>query len=1206
MLSKETALTGAIEGYNIRTHYDINYDGASENDFLPNPLAGLTVPGPWIAPFQFGFLNFSQPARVARVGTLGTFTFIVNLNVPLPAWTPGQDPHILFQLDPSMSIDPTSGLECRIDGEISYHCEQIGNFNVKVATNQYTGITSNTRHTIVITTLGAGANANLVDGIVFGASGRYTTTAISYINNVEQESSQLEFNVYGNDFLNYWVYSINKGNGGLTLFKVIATLNVGDVIPSSAGIFPEMQGLIQLEFPRTTTSGFDSDLGTGIPNKQQIPCISLGLAILPDETDITCTLVYGLYNNPVKILITGFDLTPQATNPAFEIHIPKVYNPSMLPMDVPNVITRIYSINTDTGFQNEIFYQDYPLINVTYDQNPATTGVTITAAPTLSQTTLGVPALLTIQIRPTTGLRPSDSVVIELPLFWKPLKILTCNFPGITTNCIGYPDAKWILIEIRAGNIGTGGVTGTIALETPPALIPSTATIKGYYYHCFKLLNTATYPALATTLVPYTILTASVTTSETAFSVPSIYTFTFVPPQDIPVGGAIMITIPPEYTITTTTCTNNAIGGSLLSDTGFQCTVNAATRTLIAYGFEFFERNNPIVLQALLTNPPSSTIGNFIYQTHYIHDTPPNTLICTATVPPPSLSAVVDTPPTYWAYQVSSRKYLYAGEIGPIEFRVNLPTNLIATDTMIITFPAAFAIAPQGQPDCYWNEIYGLCYWNSATNVLTISPPTTPTSITITANQVHLLKVTSVNAMNGQNGWVLPNTPGTYNFLLQTSPNGGGIIREQQNINVGVYAPSFTHFVSTTELTNYNIKTSIRIEFQPQTAIPATGRLLLYIPTQSTLGVTLWDDDLRSGVANGGTLPCHDVGNSFGYEPTCTITHGNRLLGTPVIITVNGFSATLNTATIYSFRVNGIMTPTESGDDKHVVVRLESYSSALATSYLNAGLFYDFTIQKVDPAVIDLTSIPAERPTTTPLNAAQTGVTFSIGFHSNTQLFTAEKFDYFILEFPSTLPQPLGLKCNSATDTQCVSLPGNNWLFYDKSDANTAAGGSTPKVNILYATQAAGRMSSAVLHSYAVSNRMAVARYIYPPIDYSTLLLQPIPTTITVPNYAAGFIPVGSPIKYQVSFTVPAGAVSITVPASGAIELVLPATVTAVDTFCSNSDTSALTGSYTCSLSGQIFTVTGFNQLNPGVNVILEFWGTVSAAGSPVFQLSLY
>lgn len=734
--------------YNVTTHYNLTYDSFSVNDYLYYNFPGLAVPGPAFAPTIIGFLNWSQPARPARVGTLGTFTFIVNLTIPLPAWTSSQDPNIFFQLDPSMSIDPTSYLECRLDGNISYHCQPIGSFGVKMATNQFYGVPAGERVTVVITTLGAGSNANQIDGIVFGSSGRYTTTATSYISGASQESSQLEFNVYGKDFLTYWVYSINKGNGGLTLFKIIATLNPGDVIPSSAGIFPNPQGLIQLEFERTPTSGFASDLGTGIPNKQQIPCISIGLVILPGNTDITCTLVYGFYNNPIKILITGFDVTPQLTNPNFEIHIPKVYNPNQQPLDIPNLVTRIYSINTATGVQTEIFYNDYPLINVTYNQNPATSPVAIATAPTLSQTSLNVLALLTINIKPSVLLRPSDSVVIELPLFWKPTQIVTCNFPGITTNCIAYPDAKWILIEIKAGNIPTTGVTGSISLNTPPALIPNTVTINGYYYHCFKLWNTVSYPPLGTTLVPYNILTYSIATSVTSYSTPSIYTFTFVPPEDIPYGGAILIQIPPQYTITTTTCTNNAIGGSLLADTGFRCDVSAANRTLIAYGFPYFVKNQPIVLQALLTNPPSSTIGNFLYQTHYIYDNPPNTLICTATVPPPSLSSTVITPPTYWTTQISSRQYIYAGQIGPLEFKLNMPLTLATSDTLVITFPAAFAIAPQGQPDCYWDGIYGLCSWNSATNVLTISPPTVPLAIPITPNTVHLLKLSSLNAMN--------------------------------------------------------------------------------------------------------------------------------------------------------------------------------------------------------------------------------------------------------------------------------------------------------------------------------------------------------------------------------------------------------------------------------------------------------------------------
>ena len=281
--------------------------------------------------------------------------------------------------------------------------------------------------------------------------------------------------------------------------------------------------------------------------------------------------------------------------------------------------------------------------------------------------------------------------------------------------------------------------------------------------------------------------------------------------------------------------------------------------------------------------------------THYIYTSDLSTLIETASVAAPPIIGTT-TSGLFWDTQYQEAHYLYAGDIGPVEFTLNLPSNLAITDVLQIVIPASFNLAPEGQPLCLWNGTYAqTCDWDSTVspNVLTLSSPN-QTLISSGANMT--LKITSLNANNGQNGLVLPTTSGSYPFTLQTSVNWGSTIREMQVVQVPVYAKKFTLFYSTTEVVNYNLKTSIRIQFQPQTVIPVNGQLILSIPTITNTGVTLFNNDLRSGIANGGSIPCHDVGSSFGFEPTCVLKYGSRQLGTPAQIVVTGWSSALLTS----------------------------------------------------------------------------------------------------------------------------------------------------------------------------------------------------------------------------------------------------------------------------------------------------------------------
>jgi len=133
---------------------------------------------------------------------------------------------------------------------------------------------------------------------------------------------------------------------------------------------------------------------------------------------------------------------------------------------------------------------------------------------------------------------------------------------------------------------------------------------------------------------------------------------------------------------------------------------------------------------------------------------------------------------------------------------ITLPTDLLSTEQLLIEVPIDFDLAPEGQPDCYWdNYAADQCHFDQYSNpkVLTIH---TPTGIDITGGVEHYLKVSTLNAKLGEKGIVHAVTPGLYTLTLKTTPDNGATVKEQQNVRFQVYATPFTWFTSTAELTN--------------------------------------------------------------------------------------------------------------------------------------------------------------------------------------------------------------------------------------------------------------------------------------------------------------------------------------------------------------------------------------------------------------------
>ena len=151
----------------------------------------------------------------------------------------------------------------------------------------------------------------------------------------------------------------------------------------------------------------------------------------------------------------------------------------------------------------------------------------------------------------------------------------------------------------------------------------------------------------------------------------------------------------------------------------------------------------------------------------------------------------------------------------------------------------------------------------------------------------------------------------------------------------------FTEYGSEAKIVNSNSPNVMLVMFKPSVMIPTTGKLVLKIPTKTFGGVTLFDNDLGSGISSGNKINCFNVQNFVGTL-SCTLTHGDQLIGSPALITINGFTTNLAITSTYKFYLDGFKNPISGGDNKHVETTLEGYDGS--NNLINWATAYDFTI----------------------------------------------------------------------------------------------------------------------------------------------------------------------------------------------------------------------------------------------------------------------
>lgn len=84
-------------------------------------------------------------------------------------------------------------------------------------------------------------------------------------------------------------------------------------------------------------------------------------------------------------------------------------------------------------------------------------------------------------------------------------------------------------------------------------------------------------------------------------------------------GGAIEIRYPTGLALRESGCRNDLLGGSQLSSTGLECTVDAANNAIVVYGFPKFVGPGKIKIRVRMENPASmgAITGSWDYNSWY-------------------------------------------------------------------------------------------------------------------------------------------------------------------------------------------------------------------------------------------------------------------------------------------------------------------------------------------------------------------------------------------------------------------------------------------------------------------------------------------------------------------------------------------------------------------------------------------------------------
>ncbi|KAL4449717.1 hypothetical protein ABPG74_008090 [Tetrahymena malaccensis] len=1171
-------------------------------------------------------------------------------------------------------------LYCTLNGEIAENCtinQQVVTMIIPF-TSTINGIQQGIQYSLQMGFRGNDDSTTTRDGFGMNQAGTYILSA-SITDGTNTVSTQKAYNVMAPSFVNFWVWSINKlvtdttdnkcyGGGqticGRTLIGFVFSLV--NPIPKSVDTVAKTQTVIILEFATYISSafpnGFASDLGTGLSQRSNVPCEGMNIPVLAGYDTLSCQLYLGTSPNPTQIIIRQFDTL---TAGGYEIHIPNIFNPS-IPKDLLQVDVLVQTTSLTTGTTVPIYQNYYQLVNMTnviqsylFHSQPINQDLTtnVGCTPTF-QTATTIDTLDYLNLCFYSGgfdMQGGDHILFQLPSMWKLPDIATCTLNsadyGTYSTCYTYPSSQQVLMAFTAPAKGTVNknsiLKGSIKLKMPPykALNPAAQHIYGYSYWRSRLVAKFQIPDFTQSLTEITIPAANmkVTADDTIQGQLAQYTITYQVVSDIPAGGCIQIIIPIEFKgrQKETICRNAITQGSDFDPYGyqFQCNlvINASPTVndyLIVHDFGPFKldlgpspsqkRNGTtLMVNFRVQNPSVANPSQWNIKQWYKYENPLNLLVANGLTASPALS----TPPTttYWEQLLLTRTKLYTQDFGVLEFKIQVPVNLNAGQTITIQMPTGFTQQTDSQLFCYWDLTV---YYNqkypahtctlSGGNLLTIETPLQlyldiynvaqggSINQPIAANSNLVIGISTIDQYNGNNGIVMPSTSGFYSFTV-TFPGSSQPYVATKTIYVPL-KPTFTYFAPTTLINNPNEKTVIDIYVQPNLSC---DNFKLYVPVVDQFNNDLFDEDLGTGFTSqaGGTpINCQYQNGAVQTALTCKLQFGDKGLGTPAIISISGI--TFNGGTPYLISIDQIKNPNVLVDGRDVYLILEGYmGSTIQSSDIN----YDFTFKYVNtPAATNVASQPAYGSVV--MGGTGAGPKeFNINYQFTIQqkVFNSqsnpENYDYFIIEFPfyAFNQQPLTVSCSPGS---CRQLQGWNWVIW-KYDSNYNVG-ATISFTVSGLENVKISSTTVQLIGYTVKNRVVVDK------RYFTALNQVTPIspsagdfTITAPDYPnAQKIPMNQMTRYIFQLKLPIALLAN----QGVIDFIFPSGYI-TQNYCSDTIAYPLPAylDYITCVNNQVaqaISVSGFGNVLANKIIQIETWANnpSTATTTPSFTVNIY
>ncbi|KAL4501728.1 hypothetical protein ABPG72_018779 [Tetrahymena utriculariae] len=1248
-------------------------------------IPGLVINGPNIFPTLTIWSSFYIQDRLAREGERGYFKMYFESPLPFAKGSTmtvdlGGGVSQPFTIEKVYDVDDLvmqGYLYCTIDGDICEDCTISGDIITLLLPKslKLDGIIANKQYLLSIGYRGNDDSSTTRDGFQINQAGTYILS-VDISDGANKVSAQKAYRNLPPSFRNFWVYSVNKMNTDTTDIKCFnGGTNICGMsvfifyfnhygIPKSY-IAGSSSTKIILEFSTQIDSifqnGFDSALGKGLPQRTEVPCEGKKISILSGFDKLSCQLYLGTKPNPAQIIITNFDdiisnLDPKFTDD-YEIHIPNIFNPYAV-KEVIQVNMRVETTYFSNGVTRPIYENSYILVNMTnqilsvpFHQKPVFVDLTSSCSPYFSQTIIDTPSKLYVCFQ--TGphkLQPGDHILYQFPQTWIMPRIDLCSlfsFPS-GVKCDSYDSAKQILIHIN-GAVSPGTmISGYINMNTPPyaALNPTPQQIQGYTYWRSRIISWFKLGNFVQTLTPLDIPNPQmlVTASSTVQGEISEYTLRYNVLRDIPNGGCIQIIIPSDFQGLNkeNICRNAILQSSDFDPYGYQfkCEyVAGPPNYLLIHSFGpfkldftdpvngFQKRNGTtLVVNFRLQNPMMPKPNQWEIKQWYLKEVPLNYLVAKGKTDSPSLQPPVKI--EKWEKLLQTRNKLYTEDIGPLEFLITIPANLVAGSLITVQMPPDFTKQKDSQLYCYFdlsihynNQLPSKTCKIDINNLVTIQTPDqlyldpylATAGGSIPANTKLMIVITTLDNYYGQNGIIMPTNSGFYDFYI-TYPGS-----TKATATRTIYVPHknyFTIFEPTTLINNPNEKTIIELIVQPKVS---ASTLVLYVPVVDQEGNDLFDEDLGLEKIKGpgiNNINCqyHIYPSGVSTSLNCQLIRGIKATKTHAQIQISGIS--FNSGTTYSIQMDEITNPNVLADDRHVYMILEGYQSAtLVSSQIN----YDFSFKYIStPEVISLNPDPTTVSASqkypkvimggTGAGPNESNIIYEVSWDTKDLMKGGnEYYDYFIIEFPQYAfnKQPITVSCSVSF---CKLLRGWNWVIW-KFNSNISKGSTvTMKIQGLENV----KISSKTVHliGYTVRNRVLINKQYFQPLDPVT----PISPSagdfiIDIPDYPnKNKVPKNKMMRYLFKIKLPIQLEKD----KGLIDIKLPTGFTP-EPYCQDHLAYPFVYSndyISCSLTPAInaYTISGYDTIPTGTIIQVEAWITNpnSQIATPTFNVDIY